>query len=104
MAAGAQTNIHFWCICDCNHFLVVQLGKMAEANYMLSKAEKGKDAMKKYPVMALSMCVQRLLVIERQRASELEKKLHLAEEEILQLKQLMGGSKGEVAAVNAAEE
>ena len=48
------------------------LGKMLETNYPLSKAQKGLDPNRKFPIMALSKISQRLMNLAEERALKTE--------------------------------
>lgn len=61
------------------------LGKMLEANYPLSKPQKGKDTVSKFPVLALSMISQRLLNLEKVRAQIAETNVELLRQRIKDL-------------------
>ena len=58
------------------------LGKMLEANYPLSKAQKGVDPSRKIPVMALSKISQRLLNLATDRATKAEAEVQLLRQQV----------------------
>ena len=61
------------------------LGKMLEADYPLSRAQKGVDPSRKFPVMALSKISQRLLNLATDRATRAEAEVELLRQQVLDL-------------------
>ena len=58
------------------------LGKMLDTNYPLSKAQKGVDPSRKFPVMALSKISQRLLNLATDRATSAEAEVKLLRQQV----------------------